>query len=89
PIVNTVSEASLAGIKILVVEDNSINKLIVTNILEKADAQIYLVDNGLECIQAVKSQAYDIILMDIHMPIMDGVEASKIIRSDSDKATAN
>ena len=89
PVVNAVSEKSLAGIKILVVEDNSINKLIVTNILENADAQIYLVDNGLECIQAVKSQSYDIILMDIHMPIMDGVEASKIIRNDSDKAIAN
>ncbi|MEI8664539.1 response regulator [Pseudoalteromonas sp. B28] len=89
PVGNTVSEKPLAGIKILVVEDNSINKLIVTNILENADAQIYLVDNGLECIQAVKSQSYDIILMDIHMPIMDGVEASKIIRNDSDKAIAN
>ncbi|WP_350608690.1 response regulator, partial [Pseudoalteromonas sp. MER144-MNA-CIBAN-0113] len=71
PKVNTVSEQSLAGIKVLVVEDNSINRLIVTNILENSGAQVYLVDNGLECIQTVKLEPFDIILMDIHMPIMD------------------
>ncbi|KAA1163326.1 response regulator [Pseudoalteromonas distincta] len=89
PKVNTVSEQSLAGIKVLVVEDNSINRLIVTNILENSGAQVYLVDNGLECIQTVKLESFDIILMDIHMPIMDGVEATQIIRNDSDETIAN
>lgn len=89
PKVNTVSEQSLAGIKVLVVEDNSINRLIVTNILENSGAQVYLVDNGLECIQTVKLEPFDIILMDIHMPIMDGVEATQIIRNDSDETIAN
>jgi len=89
PVANIVSEKSLAGIKILVVEDNSINRIIATNILENAGAQIHLVGNGLECIQIVKSEAFDIILMDIHMPIMDGVEASQIIRSDNDETIAN
>ncbi|MEL0641174.1 response regulator [Pseudoalteromonas aliena] len=89
PKVNTVSEQSLTGIKVLVVEDNSINRLIVTNILENSGAQVYLVDNGLECIQTVKLEPFDIILMDIHMPIMDGVEATQIIRNDSDETIAN
>ncbi|MEL0654947.1 response regulator [Pseudoalteromonas issachenkonii] len=89
PKVNTVSEQSLAGIRVLVVEDNSINRLIVTNILENSGAQVYLVDNGLECIQTVKLEPFDIILMDIHMPIMDGVEATQIIRNDSDETIAN
>lgn len=70
-------------------EDNSINRLIVTNILENSGAQVYLVDNGLECIQTVKLEPFDIILMDIHMPIMDGVEATQIIRNDSDETIAN
>ena len=86
---NAVSEQSLAGIRVLVVEDNSINRLIVTNILENSGAQVYLVDNGLECIQTVKLEPFDIILMDIHMPIMDGVEATQIIRNDSDETIAN
>ena len=89
PKVNAVSEQSLAGIRVLVVEDNSINRLIVTNILENSGAQVYLVDNGLECIQTVKLEPFDIILMDIHMPIMDGVEATQIIRNDSDETIAN
>ncbi|WP_231619942.1 response regulator [Pseudoalteromonas sp. SWYJZ98] len=89
PKVNTVSEQSLAGIRVLVVEDNSINRLIVTNILENSGAQVYLVDNGLECIQTVKLESFDIILMDIHTPIMDGVEATQIIRNDSDETIAN
>ncbi|MDO6547317.1 response regulator [Pseudoalteromonas carrageenovora] len=83
------SEKSLAGIKILVVEDNSINKLIVTEILQASGSQVSLVSNGLECIETEDLESFDIILMDIHMPIMDGVEASKIIRSDNNKAVAN
>ena len=83
------SEKSLAGIKILVVEDNSINKLIVTEILQASGSQVSLVSNGLECIETENLESFDIILMDIHMPIMDGVEASKIIRSDNNKAVAN
>jgi len=83
------TEKPLQGVKILVVEDNAINRLIVSDILAASGAQVHVVENGLECIQTVKLEAFDIILMDIHMPIMDGVEATKVIRSDSNTALAS
>ena len=83
------TEKPLQGVKILVVEDNAINRLIVSDILAASGAQVHVVENGLECIQTVKLKSYDIILMDIHMPIMDGVEATKVIRSDSNTALAS
>ncbi|MEM5547207.1 ATP-binding protein [Pseudoalteromonas fuliginea] len=86
---NSANHPSLIGLKVLVAEDNEINKLVITAMLEKKGVVIHLVDNGFECIQAHKSQQFDLILMDIHMPIMDGIEASKMIRNDSDKTIAN
>ncbi len=83
------TEKPLQGVKILVVEDNAINRLIVSDILATSGAQVHVVENGLECIQTVKLETFDIILMDIHMPIMDGVEATKVIRSDSNTALAS
>ena len=83
------TEKPLQGVKILVVEDNAINRLIVSDILAASGAQVHVVENGLECIQTVKLETFDIILMDIHMPIMDGVEATKVIRSDSNTALAS
>jgi len=86
---NIANQESLIGLNILVAEDNEINKLIITKMLEKRGAKIQLVSNGFECIEAVKSEQFDIILMDIHMPVMDGVEASRAIRNDNDKTIAN
>ena len=86
---NPATAKPLQGVKILVAEDNDINRLIVSDILVASGAQVHAVENGLECIQIVKLETFDIILMDIHMPIMDGVEATKVIRSDSNTALAS
>ncbi len=83
------NQDSLAGLKVLVVEDNGINQLIIADLLEKRGVIVHLVENGLECTETVKSGEFDMILMDIHMPVMDGVEATKIIRRDPDKRIAN
>lgn len=67
---------------ILVAEDNQINRMLITTYLEKFGHSFETVDNGREAAEAAKSGAYDLILMDIHMPVMDGVEAAKQIRAD-------
>lgn len=73
--------AELSNKLILVVEDNKINQMITRKILESKKFSCDVANNGLEAVEAVKSTNYDLILMDIHMPIMDGKEATKNIRS--------
>jgi CheY-like chemotaxis protein/HPt (histidine-containing phosphotransfer) domain-containing protein len=65
---------------VLVVEDNHINKKLIVTILEKADYQVDTADNGLEAFRAYKTKRYELILMDLHMPVMGGFEAAKRIR---------
>ncbi len=68
-------------IQILLVEDNALNqKLIIIN-LKKKGYIIDLAENGLEAVEKYKSNSYDLIIMDLMMPVMDGLEATKLIRS--------
>ncbi len=68
-------------VKILVVEDNKINQMITKKILQKMELQCDIVDNGEEAVDLVKSNTYNIVLMDVHMPGISGIEATKTIRS--------
>lgn len=68
------------GKRILVVEDNKINQLITRKILEKQEVICDVADNGDIAIKKVKELYFDLILMDIHMPGISGVEASRVIR---------
>lgn len=68
------------SIRVLVAEDNHINQLIVMKMLEKIGYSAYLVANGSEAVDAFSAGHYDMILMDQHMPIMDGREAAILIR---------
>jgi PAS domain S-box-containing protein len=74
------SETGLSG-RVLVAEDNPTNQLIVRAMLERMGLQVEIVADGLEAVDAIKSRRYDIVLMDIGMPEMDGVEATAAIRS--------
>lgn len=65
---------------ILIVEDNKINQMITKKILEKKKMQCTVVDNGLDAVKRVKEEKFDIILMDIHMPGISGIEATQRIR---------
>ena len=67
--------------KILVVEDNKVNQKLVLKMLSKMGYEASLAENGLEAVQITQEQVFDLVLMDIQMPLMDGNEATKSIRS--------
>ena len=69
-------------IKILVAEDNSMNQLLAKKMFAKIGYQIEIANNGQEACEMASTNNYDIIFMDIHMPVMDGLEATiEILKS--------
>ena len=78
---NESKELDLTNVKVLVVEDNKINQMITKKILTKMELNCDVVDNGESAVDMVKSNKYNIVLMDIHMPGISGIEATKIIRT--------
>lgn len=69
-------------VSILLAEDNYINQLVMTKTLEKIGHRITTVTNGIDAVEAVRKEPFDLILMDLHMPIMNGFEAVKRIREE-------
>ncbi len=67
-------------LKILLVEDNDINRLYAKSILKQWNCVIDIAENGLVAIEKIKNNFYDVVLMDVQMPVMDGYEATKAIR---------
>ena len=65
------------GKKVVLAEDNLVNQKLATKILEGLGLEIYLANNGLEAINICETTDFDLVLMDIHMPVMDGLEATK------------
>ena len=78
---DNINNIDLKNIKILIVEDNKINQMITQKILTKMKLKCDIVDNGEDAVAITKTNKYDIILMDIHMPGISGVEATKQIKS--------
>ncbi|WP_452221700.1 ATP-binding response regulator [Lacinutrix salivirga] len=66
---------------ILIVEDNKVNQIVTQNILEKENYKTHIVNNGELAIQEVMKNSYDLVLMDLNMPVMGGIEATTKIRA--------
>jgi two-component system sensor histidine kinase/response regulator len=73
----------IAGARILLTEDNEINQQIAVELLEGAGAQVQVANNGREAVEKIAQATYDLVLMDLQMPVMDGYQAAAKIRSDA------
>ncbi len=71
---------SLKGVNLLLVEDNLINQKVTINFLAKWGLSVDIADNGQIAVDMVQQKNYDIILMDLQMPVMNGIDATKVIR---------
>ncbi|GGW82640.1 CHASE3 domain-containing protein [Alteromonas halophila] len=78
-------DINLSGKRILAAEDNEINRMIIQEMLRKTGADLALAENGLLAVEEFKAKPFDIVLLDIQMPEMDGLEACKIIKQHNDK----
>ena len=72
--------ADVRGAKILLVDDNEINQQVGQEILQQMGFQVDIASNGLEALQALEQAEYQLVFMDVQMPVMDGYEATRIIR---------
>ena len=74
----------LVGKKIIMAEDILINQLLVSKIFQKWNCQLDIVNDGKEVVHQLSNEEYDLVLMDLQMPIMDGYEATKLIREEKE-----
>jgi|TARA_B110000259_G_scaffold53675_1_gene63253 signal transduction histidine kinase/CheY-like chemotaxis protein len=81
PVSNDSLDFNLGGLKILLVEDNPVNQLVVTDLLSEVGAEVELAVNGQEAINLFNPEKHAVILMDMQMPVMDGYEAIRRLRN--------
>jgi signal transduction histidine kinase len=80
PVVEAKEETQALEIRVLAAEDNSVNQLVLKTLLHQIGVDPVMVDNGALCVEAWEKQPWDVILMDVQMPVMDGPTATRTIR---------
>lgn len=78
---NFLNLASLGGLKVLLVEDNRVNIMVAQRFLERWQVAVEIAENGLVATQMIREQEFDLVLMDLNMPVMGGLEATEVIRT--------
>lgn len=71
----------LLGVRVLLVEDNAVNQLIATKLLESLGVVVVIAENGQQALDVLSQETFDLVLMDVQMPIMDGLTATRLIRA--------
>jgi two-component system sensor histidine kinase/response regulator len=80
PALSVEYSAGIKGAKVLLVEDNELNQEVASEILNDAGCMVSLATDGAEAVRKVQAAAYDLVLMDVQMPVMDGIAATREIR---------
>ena len=75
-------QKSLKGLRVLAAEDNELNRMVLQVILKKCEVVLSIAQNGQEAIDLIQEKKFDIVLMDVQMPLVDGLEATKYIRDE-------
>jgi two-component system sensor histidine kinase/response regulator len=75
----------VGGLRILIAEDNPVNQMVLTRMLEKRGHSVKVAANGRLALVAVEDDSYDLLLMDVQMPEMDGMEATRVLRERESK----
>lgn len=78
---STKKEKDPSGGLILVVDDSEINRYVANKLLTQWGFKVDMADNGQIAVEMIATKRYDLILMDLHMPVLDGFKASKVIRA--------
>ena len=83
------NKADLSSLRILLAEDNMMNIYFMKQLFKRWDIIADVAENGAEVLELLGANTYDLVLMDMHMPVMDGMQTTEKIRQLNDKAKAN
>jgi CheY-like chemotaxis protein len=89
PLAANAQEEANPVLTILLAEDNAINRKLASTLLRKAGHEVVTVENGRDAVAELEKRDFDVVLMDVQMPIMDGFEAASCIRNLKDKQRAS